>query len=213
MARGKEIRQLRADDTLKILMEKSKCIFLTLTTPDIVSYDQVRERWRNLRHWLIRRLGKPKYIMNYELHPKGHGWHIHAVLTSYIPLSKYLDKIQSFGFGRVGVEVVYNRFVSDYLTKHCLKSYRGINKKYKRYGDFNRMRLVNQSRGLPPLSDYEYRSDYMSSLREVSKILKPRVITSRKKLLLELPYYFGFAEYDQSLQYFQELLYQEINNK
>lgn len=208
MSVSKEIREYRADKTLQVLMSKSKCVFLTLTTPDVVDYKTVRERWRNLRHWLVRRLGKPQYIMNYELHPKGHGWHIHAVFTCYISLKKHLHTIRSFGFGRVGVEVVYSKFVSDYLTKHCLKAYRG-EIKTKRLGDYKRMRLVNQSRGLPPLSDYKYCSSYLKSFSEVCQKLKPKIIKSKVKLLAELPYYFGFSSFQESLEYFNNLLTDE----
>ena len=211
MSKSKEIKAIRADDTLKLLMEKSKCIFLTLTTPDVVDYVEIRERWRNLRHWLVRRLNKPNYIMNYEIHPKGHGWHIHAVFTCYINLNKYLRKIRSFGFGRVGVEVVYNKFVSEYLMKHCLKPFRDLNS-LKRLGDFKRFRMINQSRGLPPLSDYEYRSDYIKSFKEVCSHLRSRVITPRRKMLIELSYYFGFSTYEESLLYFETLLSENISN-
>lgn len=207
---GKEIRSIRCDDTIKKLMFK-KCVFLTLTTPDVCDYVDIRERWRNLRHWLVRRLGKPSYIMNYEIHPKGHGWHIHAVFTCYIDLKKHLRKIRSFGFGRVDVRMVTTRFVSEYLTKHALKLYRGV-KKYQRTKDFARMRLMNQSRGLPCLSDYSYYSDYLKSFREVAKFIKPKFIGCKMKFFCELPYYFGFSTYEESLNYFSYIMDSEYRD-
>ena len=104
MASSSTIRKIRAADTLDELI-KNKCYFMTLTTRDVVSYYEIRERWRNLRHWFVRRL-KCRYIQNFELHPWGHGWHIHVVIDNFIPLKKHLKKIQSFGFGRVDIRRV-----------------------------------------------------------------------------------------------------------
>ena len=114
MATSKIIRQIRASDTLTELV-KNKCYFMTLTTVDVVDYFEIRERWRNLRHWFVRRL-KVRYIQNFELHPYGHGWHIHLVVDNFVPLKKYLRKIQSFGFGRIDIRRVYTKEISEYLT-------------------------------------------------------------------------------------------------
>lgn len=180
---SREIRELRCNDVLHNFMRSNKgCVFFTLTTADVVDFDEIRRRWRGLRHWLSRRLddveivnlenGKRKrvikwqshFVMNFELHPKGHGWHIHTVWNRYIDLRKYLSKVRSFGFGRVDVRKVNTQGVADYLTKHALKAYRC--KVRLQEGRFGRCRLVNTSRGLPKLSDYFYSSDFLYKFRK-----------------------------------------------
>lgn len=104
--------------------------FFTLTTPDVVDIHEIRDRWRKFRHYLVELLGKDtKYIMNYELHPNGHGWHIHSVWNAYIPLKTHYHKLKDFGFGRVDVQLVNSLGVAEYLSKHALKAYRGVSKK------------------------------------------------------------------------------------
>lgn len=173
MSASKEIRQLRCDDTLVSLLKGGKCVFFTLTTPDVVDIKEMRRRWRGLRNWLVRRLGNPHYVMNYEVHPQGHGWHIHAVFNRFIPLRELLPKIRAYGFGRVDVRPVNNHFVANYLTKHCLKAYRGLSKRLRNAQQIHRLRLVNASRGLPVLSDYRQVSDFRSKVLALYRQLNP----------------------------------------
>ena len=153
-------KKVRCDDVLKHF-SKRKMTFFTFTTKDVVTYSEIRQRWRNLRHFLVEKYRSKdlKYVMNYELHPKGHGWHIHAVFSDYIQL-KFggLAKMRSFGFGMIRVEKVNSLGVAQYLSKHCLKAYRGVKQAQK--GQGKRLRLVNTSRGLPRLSDYKWQSDF-----------------------------------------------------
>lgn len=159
MKSSKEIREIRCEDLLSSFLSSStkhRCVFFTLTTPDVVDYETIRSRWRDLRHYLVQYMirhnsHKPKYVMNYELHPKGHGWHIHSVWDCYIDLKKHLDRIHLSGFGRVDVRVVQSYGIASYLSKHCLKAYRGLKSKDL---TIDRLRLINCSRGLPRLSDY-----------------------------------------------------------
>lgn len=151
---GRDIRLQRCEDSIKILMSNNSAVFFTLTTPDVVSHPEIRERWRNLRHHLVRSLKPVEYVMNYELHPRGHGWHIHSVWNRFIPLKEFLPYARRCGFGRVDVRRVQSVDIADYLVKHCLKAYRG---KVKHDLRVQRLRLVNQSRGLPSLSDYDWK--------------------------------------------------------
>ena len=168
MSVSKLARKVRCSDVLSIFLKGGNDnIFLTLTTKDVVTLLEIRQRWRNLRHYIVERLGRDcKYVMNYELHPRGHGWHIHAVFNRYINLrGDGLRRLQSFGFGRINVKRVSSVGVSDYLSKHCLKAYRGVKKGLASGG--KRLRLVNQSRGLPVLSDYSWRSRFLEDVRRL----------------------------------------------
>lgn len=165
-----EIRKVRCRAVLDQFLSSSRgCVFFTLTTPDVVDLEEIRARWRGLRHWLSRMLGKDvKYVMNYEVHPLGHGWHIHSVWNCYIDLRKHLKKIQSFGFGRVDVRKVDSVGVSEYLTKHALKAYA---KRCKCENGVKRARLVNASRKLPVLSDWHYDSEWLRQEKHFLKLL------------------------------------------
>ena len=118
-----EIRSIRAHDVLSQFMNGSSgCVFFTLTTPDVVDLCEIRRRWREFRHELFRDIKRrkrivPKYVMNYEVHPGGHGWHIHSVINCYVDLRRYLPLIRRCGFGRVDVRRVNSEGVADYLTK------------------------------------------------------------------------------------------------
>lgn len=182
---NKTIREFRCDDVL-LSFSRGKCVFFTLTTPDVCGFSEIRLRWRSLRNFLVRKLendglGRPAYVMNYEMHPAtllkvrkdgsvyrgsglSHGWHIHGVFDRFIPLNKYLRQIQSFGFGRVDFRSVTSLGVSSYLTKHALKAYRGVS---CLRCDCSRLRLVNTSRGLPRLSDYRIVSDFCDGVKSL----------------------------------------------
>lgn len=169
---GKQIREVRCDDVLRYFVRNNLGMcFLTLTTPDVVTLDQIRQRWRDLRHYLVEREGEGfKYVMNYELHPKGHGWHIHGVFNRYINLrGEGLQQLRRYGFRMISVKKVTSLGVSQYLTKHCLKAYRGVRRSMREDDLSKRLRLVNTSRGLPKLSDYHWQSAYNEKVKEVLK--------------------------------------------
>lgn len=190
--KSKEIRAARCDDALKVLMKEGEAVFFTLTTADKVDYHTIRARWRVLRHALLRALRRkyPKraiqYVMNYEAHNgylqkivkdrrtvdrvirsdgNPHGWHIHGVINCFVDLREFRAMLDQCGFGRVDVRRVNSRGVSDYLTKHALKAYRGLSVKERQKYAGARMRLVNASRGLPSLNDYAYRSALLDSVK------------------------------------------------
>lgn len=155
---SKTAKKVRCDDVLRMFAD-AKSTFFTFTTADVVTYSEIRERWRNLRHHMARKYKPLRYVMNYELHPNGHGWHIHCVFDRVISLRHGgLADIQRFGFGRVNCKLVNNVGVADYLTKHCLKAYRGVKSELK--GEGRRLRLVNCSRGLPALHDYKWTGEF-----------------------------------------------------
>ena len=200
------IRKLRASETLDIMI-KNKCYFMTLTTRDVVDYFEIRERWRNLRHWFVRRL-HCRYIQNFELHPWGHGWHIHCVVDNFVPLKKYLKKIQSFGFGRVDVRRVYTKEISEYLTKHALKAYSGISRSTMKIPTGERLRLVNQSRGLPSLSDYYQSSPYLEHLRKArEKSCLGNRLSKRALFNLDLAFFYETDKINVALERLANDLY------
>lgn len=236
----KEIRKVRCDDALQVLTSLGSAVFFTLTTRDEVSLHEIRERWRVFRHdffqCLSRSTGRrPQYVMNYELHPgylikvvrdsrtvervlhgtgRSHGWHIHGVVDSFLPASVMLFFASRSGFGRIDFRRVNSTGVSDYLTKHALKAYRGLTKRERDQYKGMRIRLVNSSRGLPSLDSYAYNSAEIVSRRVVKRDIlfelygtdkvdgiDHRVIASHADVCMRL----GF-QYDWQLLHFIERL-------
>lgn len=147
-----EIKKFRVEVIMNEML-RSSCYWWTFTTPDSCDYIEVSRRWRKVRHWLAEKFPDFKYVQNFELHPKGHGWHIHFVCNAYISLHdlRIRKRLTSFGFSRVSVEKCYSNGLKEYLTKHCMKCYKMIpERKNKRF------RLVNVSRSLScPLSRFQ----------------------------------------------------------
>lgn len=163
--KGLEIKKRRIKDCVE-LMDFDKVKFFTLTTPDVVSLEEIRKRWRRFRHYLVEKLGKVKYVMNYELHPKGHGWHIHILINRFVNLrdNDIRGAIIRCGFGRVDISSAKDCFsLSEYVSKHCIKSYKTS------FDNVKRLRLVNCSRGLFRLSDYDYKSEFLEDIRKIYK--------------------------------------------
>lgn len=196
-------KKIRAHDALNILMKGGKATFFTFTTPDVVDFSEISSRWREFRKWFLQYLRRnglePEYVMNFERHPgylqkvvnkdtfdefvirsdgNPHGWHIHGVFSCRFPMrSWFLDRLSRFGFGRVDVRKVTSEGVSEYLTKHALKAYRGISKRERAKCGVERVRLVCTSRGLPALHDYKSHSPHL----ELSRYLMWLQLAEAKK--------------------------------
>lgn len=170
MSVSKLAREVRCNDVLRHFSDDTMSFF-TFTTRDVVTYDEIRERWRNLRHFLVEKYRRKdlKYVMNFELHPKGHGWHVHAVFNHFLNLRNGgLASMRRYGFCIIRAEKVNSLGVAQYLSKHCLKAYRGV--KLAQKGRGQRLRLVNCSRGLPRLSDYHWESSYQDRVRRFLRL-------------------------------------------
>ena len=60
-------KKVRCDDVLKHF-SKRKMTFFTFTTKDVVTYSEIRQRWRRLRHFLVEKYRSKdlKYVMQSE---------------------------------------------------------------------------------------------------------------------------------------------------
>lgn len=139
----KEKRDFRLCVAIEELLRK-KAYFWTFTTRDVCSFSTVAARWREVRHFLGQHYKPFRYVQNFELHPLGHGWHVHFVSDTFINLKKHYNKIQSFGFGRINVKVCYSSMISGYLVKHAFKPTNRNDKDGSRV----RFRHINVSRNL-----------------------------------------------------------------
>ncbi len=156
MAVSQMVRETRVWSVLKTF---GKSVFLTLTTPDVVGLPEIRQRWRKFRHDYFRSFPKnkrPRYVMCYEPHPHGHGWHVHVVIErGFLPIGVIRQYSDSAGFGRIHIERVFsdNERMCEYLGKYVCK----IEKRVRANG-CKRVRLLNVSRGCSRLSDIKQQS-------------------------------------------------------
>lgn len=135
-------KMFRAETVLNEMMSRGGAFWWTLTTPDVVNYSEISKRWRRVRHYLSRKYSPFCYIQNFEIHPKGHGWHIHFICDSFIDVRRHFSKMRKFGFGRVSCSRVYSNGITDYLVKHAFKPVRANH----RDSSSVRIRLLNVSR-------------------------------------------------------------------
>lgn len=143
-----------------LLMEqRDRLRFFTLTVPEHdLPLRIVADRWRSFANtrWWRRLCRKGDYLIVYEPHPSGHGWHIHALTNFFIPWQELQLMASAVHFGHTDIEAVDSEcalYVAKYITKSQLK---------KRLDNACKgVRIVNVSRGLVRLKDIEVHSDYI----------------------------------------------------
>lgn len=145
-----------------IMAQKSRLRFGTLTVRmPCLPLRVVADMWRsfsNSRFWrgLVSRRD---YMMVYEPHPQGHGWHIHFVCNFFIPIRDLVREAGRYGFGVCWMEIIDSSGVS-YIAKYLSKS-----SKLARAEGSRSVRLVNVSRSLVPLRDIDVRSPMIDYVR------------------------------------------------
>jgi hypothetical protein len=83
-----------------------------------------------LQHELVRIVGF-RGVRVYELHPGGHGLHIHAVTANRHNVNEVRHFSDSFGFGRINVKAI-PAASADYIAKYLTKSRRSPELKGRR---------------------------------------------------------------------------------
>lgn len=122
----------------------------------------VADMWRsfaNTRFW--RDLSRKRdYVMVFEPHPNGHGWHIHFVCNFFVPVRRLSEVASQFGFGVCWMESVDVGGVA-YISKYISKSSR-----IARSEGCKGVRICNVSRSLVPLRDVEVHSPQIDFIRD-----------------------------------------------
>lgn len=148
----------------RVLSSFHDAVFLTLTTADVVSLAELRARWRKFRHDYLRHVGKVAYVCVFEVHPMGHGFHIHVVFDrGFLPVQVIRKYAHFAGFGRIHIERAFDLVrASQYLVKYLSKSI-----KHCRDIGVSRVRLINLSRGLLTLAECESCGNVITPVREL----------------------------------------------
>lgn len=113
----------------------------TFTLPKRVPVDVARSMWEELRRALVRTLGM-QGVRVFELHPNGHGLHVHVVTSRYWYVGTVRKLTGRHGWGRIHVAYKVKmgedaaRYLSKYMTKgaRCL-ALRGV-RLWARMGGF-----------------------------------------------------------------------------
>lgn len=145
-----------------VMASRGRLRFFTVTVQEHgLPLRFVADRWRtfaNDRWW--RKISKGKdYIMVYEPHPGGHGWHIHFLTNFYIPIDDLRYYCNRHNFGICFAEacdtgtVVY---MAKYISKGAF---------LRRMEGASNVRLVNVSRSLLPLRDIDVSSSSIDFIR------------------------------------------------
>jgi hypothetical protein len=110
--------------------------FITATIPE---EDQdphtISARWRHFVELLRQNYGKQvRLIRVLQIHPGGHGWHIHALCDQYIPASKILHFAAVACLGRMDFKMVSKSDraeVVGYLSRYIARDLRNRTKAAK----------------------------------------------------------------------------------
>ena len=160
MFMNRDIMRLWACATLMEQCDRLR--FFTLTIPENdLPLDQVSCRWRDFANtrWWRRYKKKGDYVVVYEPHPSGHGWHIHVLTNFFIPWQELALMARVCHFGHTDIEQV-DSGCALYCAKYLSKS-----KYLKRMAGCPNLRIVNTSRGLVRLKDVTITSPSIDYVR------------------------------------------------
>lgn len=107
--------------------------FWTFTLRRVHALADARRLWKNLQNALARAFPDLQAVRVFELHPGGHGLHVHLVTPDYLRVEAVravLYKMEGVPWGRLHVEKVSSgieRYLAKYLTKqHRARSLRSV---------------------------------------------------------------------------------------
>lgn len=147
-----------------LLMERrDRLRFFTLTVPEHhLPLRVVADRWRAFANtrWWRRQKKQGDYIIVYEPHPSGHGWHIHVLTNFYIPWQELQLMANAVHFGHTDIEAVDNGcalYVCKYVTKADV---------LRKAQDSRHVRIVNVSRRLLAVRDIDVSSPSVDFINE-----------------------------------------------
>lgn len=131
-------RSYALEENCKMLFERGAVRFWTFTLPVKVDPKIASRMWCDLSRDLVRNLGFSG-VRVFELHPNGHGLHVHLLTSGYFDVDQVRHYCRLHGFGRVHVELCKGedrdklaRYMSKYLSKQ-IKMFKGSSLKGMRW--------------------------------------------------------------------------------
>jgi hypothetical protein len=113
-----------------LLAEKKVAYLWTFTFRNRLEIADACGRWQDLQRDLVRSVGF-QGVRVYELHPGGHGLHIHVITSGRHDVRAVRYYAESAGFGRIHVKPVPSEG-ADYIAKYLTKARRSNELKGRR---------------------------------------------------------------------------------
>ncbi len=112
-----------AELSARILIGESAKVYLwTFTFKRVIPIKEASRRWNILRQNLVRQMGV-KGLRVFELHPGGHGLHVHMIVCERISVELVRGYALGAGFGRIHVKAISSKY-ADYVVKYVGKQKR-----------------------------------------------------------------------------------------
>jgi len=112
-------------------MQDVKFWTFTFKTPHTAK--EGSRKWNHLATLLRREFPDCKMVRVYELHPSGHGLHVHGITPLWLPIRTILDFAKRAGFGRIHVVdwdsrqgLQAGQYIAKYLSKERCAILRGV---------------------------------------------------------------------------------------
>lgn len=146
----KNKKELRIWFSALLMERRDRLRFFTLTVPEHrLPLRVVADRWRAFSNsrWWRKQKRRGDYIIVYEPHPSGHGWHVHVLTNFFIPWQELQIMANAVHFGHTDIEAVDNGcalYVAKYVTKADV---------LRKVQDSRNVRIVNVSRSLLAVRD------------------------------------------------------------
>lgn len=125
MSKSAEVCAMAIDS---LLAGRESCRLWTFTVPRKQPPRVTASMWSLLQRDLVRSLHF-QAVRVFELHPGGHGLHVHAVTPHFYPVDWVRVLTNSHGWGRIHVKVVpacAAGYVTKYLSKQFWRPYREL---------------------------------------------------------------------------------------
>jgi hypothetical protein len=112
--------KLALQQNIELLSENGGLKFWTFTLPYEYHPYKAGQMWGDLCRELKRSLGFSG-VRVFELHPNGHGLHVHVVTNDFIRVEHVRPICKRFGWGRVHVKKIGSEKAKNYLAKYLCK--------------------------------------------------------------------------------------------
>lgn len=113
-----------------LLAHKKTAYLWTFTFRECLAVPEACARWQHLQRDLVRTVGF-RGVRVYELHPGGHGLHIHVITSGRHDVVAVRHYAESAGFGRIHVKPL-PASGADYVAKYLTKARRDSSLKGRR---------------------------------------------------------------------------------
>ena len=141
----------------KLKFDESKCLFLTLTTKDIISWNDIKVKFQSFMRCVKRTFGKFHYVRVIESHEKETHYHLHIIFKfeKDKPIAMTKDWVnQHWKYGISDYQFATEPYgVLDYITLFKQSNINPENKHFTKFPQF--VKLFTRSLKFPQAEEFE----------------------------------------------------------